>query len=79
MSEKEVQDELWSFLCDGAITLRRMLNLSAEHSGVERAYTGQRGSFARVDPGSRHLAARISPRVRGRATGRDEEGLKTAR
>lgn len=74
-----MKDELWSFLCDGAITLRPMLNFSAEHSGVERAYAGQRGSFAQVDLGSRHLAARISPRVRGRAIGRDEEGLKTAR
>lgn len=79
MSEKEVKDELWSFLCDGAITLRLTPNFSAEHSGVERVYTGQRGSFARVDLGSRHLTAKISPQVRGRATGRDEEGLKTAR
>lgn len=79
MSKKEVKDELWSIPCDGVITSRLMLNLSAEHSRVERVYTGQRGSFARVDLGSRHLTAKISTPVRGHAIGRNEEGLKTAR
>lgn len=45
---EEIKGQLLSLLRYGVIVLRLMLNFSAEPSTVERVYTGQRGSFARV-------------------------------